>query len=249
MVGLLAWRLSEPVRRSDLIIAIGGGILGITAYNALFNTGQTLVSPSVAGFAVGIQPLFAALLAAIFLRERVSPRQWLGIAIGICGLLIIPYARSDADGSVIGVAIITAAAICSAASFVIQRPAIGRLRLFVLMLIVILSGAVALSRWLADGIDEAKHATPSAIWALGYLAFGAGFLGYLTWAHTLRIFGAAKAASYLFLMAPVAALLDTLITNAIPPIGVLMGGTIATFGVAVGTVRTRQSVLNRRASV
>jgi drug/metabolite transporter (DMT)-like permease len=74
-----------------------------------------------------------------------------------------------------------------------------------------------------------------AQFAVAYLALGAGFVGYLTWAQALNVFGAAKASSLLFLMAPTAMGLDLAITGAVPSITALIGGLIATLGVAIAT--------------
>lgn len=242
MLAVLLWNLPRSTNGRDLALAVAGGLVGIAGYNALLNTGQTLVSASVAGFIIGIQPLFAALLAGLFLRERVSRQQWLGIAISITGLIVILMARREVDGSAIGIALVTFAAVCSGGSFVIQRPAIGRLGLFVCMPIVVLSGTLALAPWIEEGVSSAFRASDLAKLALVYLALGAGFTGYLTWAHALHVFGAARASSFLFLMAPVAATMDAFITGAIPPLGVLIGGAVATTGVAVGTIRMRRNV-------
>jgi drug/metabolite transporter (DMT)-like permease len=49
------------------------GALGITGYNLLLNTGELTVSASVASFLINCMPVFAALLATIFLRQRLRP--------------------------------------------------------------------------------------------------------------------------------------------------------------------------------
>jgi drug/metabolite transporter (DMT)-like permease len=40
-------------------------------------------------------PLFATLLAALFLRERVGPARWIALAVGLCGVLIVARPGHD----------------------------------------------------------------------------------------------------------------------------------------------------------
>lgn len=234
---LLIFCLQDHMRPRDIAIAIATGLIGIAAYNVLLNVGQTSVSASVAGFIIGIQPLFAAILAALFLKELITVRQRIGIAVSTIGLVVILASRSNTSASAMGILLTIAAAICSGGSFVLQRSIIGRLGLFACVPMVVMSGTIALSPWLASATIAIYDASAPSLIALLYLALGAGFVGYLTWAHALHVFGAARASSFLFLMAPVAALLDWALTNRLPSMGVLAGGTLATIGVAIGTIQ------------
>ena len=49
-----------------------------------------------------LQPLFAALIAIVFLRERVTPRAWAGLAVGLAGvgLVIAPRVLASGPGAV-----------------------------------------------------------------------------------------------------------------------------------------------------
>jgi drug/metabolite transporter (DMT)-like permease len=48
---------------------------------------------SVSGLITAGQPLLTALMAAPLLGERVTGRQWLGIAVGFCGILLVLWPR------------------------------------------------------------------------------------------------------------------------------------------------------------
>jgi len=47
------------------------------------------LSAGVSGLLAALQPLLTALLAPYLLREPVSGRQWLGVAVGLCGVLLV----------------------------------------------------------------------------------------------------------------------------------------------------------------
>ncbi len=53
---------------------------------------------------VGLQPLITAVLAGVFLGERVLPRHWLGLAIGFVGVAIVVWPTMTAGVGAIGVA-------------------------------------------------------------------------------------------------------------------------------------------------
>lgn len=60
----------------------------LAACNLLFSTALAYV-PLVDATAVGFaSPLFTVALAAVWLRERVSPRRWIGVTVGLLGVLI-----------------------------------------------------------------------------------------------------------------------------------------------------------------
>jgi drug/metabolite transporter (DMT)-like permease len=55
------------------------------------------VSAGIAGLIAGLQPLITAALVGIALGETVTPRQWLGIALGLVGLVLVLWGRIAFD--------------------------------------------------------------------------------------------------------------------------------------------------------
>ena len=45
---------------------------------------------------VSVQPILTALMAVVFLKERISPRKWLGLFLGLCGVLLTVYGKLSA---------------------------------------------------------------------------------------------------------------------------------------------------------
>jgi drug/metabolite transporter (DMT)-like permease len=81
VTGRFPWRSHAPVLQAirSLLLA---------ASNLLFSTALAhlpLTDCTAIGFA---SPLFTVALAAVWLREHVGPRRWLGVAIGFVGVLI-----------------------------------------------------------------------------------------------------------------------------------------------------------------
>ncbi|GAA0786259.1 DMT family transporter [Roseibium denhamense] len=61
---------------------------------------------------VGLQPVLTALIAVLILREKISGRHWLSMAIGIAGLMLVLGPRMDLSGA--GITPVTIAAVVGA---------------------------------------------------------------------------------------------------------------------------------------
>jgi len=53
----------------------------------------------VSAIVVGLQPLLAAILAGVWLKEEITSRHWLGLIIGIVGVCMVLLPRLDLSGS------------------------------------------------------------------------------------------------------------------------------------------------------
>ncbi len=62
----------------------------------LFYASLPVLSLSVAAVAVYTNPIITALLSAVVIGERVSPRQWFGVLLGFAGVIAILKPGSDA---------------------------------------------------------------------------------------------------------------------------------------------------------
>ena len=61
------------------------GVLGIASYDALLNTADLTVAPGAAAFIMSTSPIFTAILATVFLREKLNPWGWLGSLFSLAG--------------------------------------------------------------------------------------------------------------------------------------------------------------------
>jgi drug/metabolite transporter (DMT)-like permease len=82
------WRQWARITRRELSIAVGAGaMLALHFWSWNASIAYTSVAASVV--LVNTQPVVVALLSTVWLRERPSRRQWLGIAIAMLGALIV----------------------------------------------------------------------------------------------------------------------------------------------------------------
>ena len=71
------------------------------------------MSAGLTSLLVGLQPLATAALAGVWLGERVSRRQWLGLALGLAGVALVVLGRihGGADGLAWAAVLVALAAI------------------------------------------------------------------------------------------------------------------------------------------
>lgn len=79
-----------PANRKQVAhLVVVGLLIQALQFSGLYTGLKLGVSAGVSALIVGTMPLFTALGASVFLDERVSARQWLGLAGGLCGVLLV----------------------------------------------------------------------------------------------------------------------------------------------------------------
>lgn len=236
---LWAHRARCPSRR-DLPRVVLCSLIGIALYNFLLGTGQRSVPPAEASFIIATQPIFAGITGALLLRECFGPRAWLGSAVALTGVALIrgvdPHSLGDSGGALL----VLAAAACSGTYFVLQRPIADRFGPLLSSAATITVAALLLLPWLPAGLGAMRQA-PGTAGAILFLALGPALIGYTCWMVALRAYGAAKAATLLFLIAPVATLMQAARDGVPPNAMTLIGGALALAGTALALARPKIS--------
>lgn len=230
-------RVGRPARRDLPLLALCA-LSGMTAYQVLLNAGEVTVPAATASLLVNVAPIFTALLAAALLGERLSAMGWCGVALGFGGAAVIALAAGGGLRLSGGALLVLGAAAAQATFFVSQKALLRRYgSLAVTAWAMGLGAAMALP--LAPGLAADVRAAPStALIAVGFLAFGASALGFLTWAYAVARIDVTAAAGTLYAVPPVAALVAWVALGEVPSRLTAVGGAIALAGVAL-TVRSR----------
>lgn len=84
--------------RALMHVAVAGLLVhGIYLGGVFWAIGQGL-SAGVTAIIVSIQPLLTAALAGVVLGERIRPRQWLGLLLGLAGVILVVSSRIGEGG-------------------------------------------------------------------------------------------------------------------------------------------------------
>ena len=111
-------------RSRDLPLIAGCGLAGMTGYQLLLNTGERVVPAGTASLLVATAPVYASLLAAGFLGERLGRRWWAGSGVALAGTAII--AASHGLGFGVAALVVLAAAVAQGIFHTAQKPLLAR---------------------------------------------------------------------------------------------------------------------------
>jgi terminal-alkyne amino-acid exporter len=239
-------RVGWPACRDLPLLALCA-LSGMTAYQVLLNAGEVTVPAATASLLVNVAPIFTALLAAGLLGERLNTMGWCGVALGFCGAALIAVAAGGGVRLSSGALLVLGAAAAQATFFVSQKALLRRYgSLAVTAWAMGLGAAMALP--LAPGLAADVGAAPTrALLAVGFLALGASALGFLTFAYAVARVDVTAAASTLYAVPPVAALVGWVALGEVPSPLTALGGAIALAGVAItARARSRGSRAPRR---
>ena len=189
---------------------------------------------------VGLQPILTAMAAGPLLGERLSSRQWLGIALGFGGVVLVVSGKwSGASTDPAGYAWLAFALFGITAGTLYQKRHCGA--------VPMLTGGVI--QYAAAGIVTAAATyatetmvvqwTPQFAFALGWLVLvlSLGAIGLLF--TMIRHGEASRVASLFFLTPPVTAVMAWLLFDESLPAVALAGLAVSAAGVALVTARPR----------
>jgi len=234
------------------VLLCGG--FAVPAYNlALYYAQQHGVPAPIASLTTTLLPLFVMVLAAAFLRERVTGRKMAGFAISVVGMGVIASARRGETGTVYAVLVALAAVAPLSWSLysVLSKPVAGRVPPLLWTYLAVTVGAVLLLPLLPGRAWEQWRALDAPGWlALAYLSFPCTVLGFALWTWLLRHLPASTLGLTVFLNPPLTAMSKLVLAAAVPSVFVfsvngqeLAGGLLALTGLAVavlGRARSRR---------
>ncbi len=85
------WRDARHIAVAGLLIQ--GGYLG-----GVFSAVHAGMSAGIVALIVGMQPLLTAAAAGRMLGERIAPRQWAGLALGLAGVTLVVWQKMSVQG-------------------------------------------------------------------------------------------------------------------------------------------------------
>lgn len=175
----------EPVAWRDRLSLFFAALLGIVLNQGSFILGVSMTSPIDASVVTTTAPIFAMIIAALYLREPITGMKIAGVAIGAVGALMLilssPAAASSGGGSVGGNLLCMFAQLSYATYFVVFKGLIGRYGPVTLMKWMFLFATLC---WLPFGAEDFVSTRWQAFgWRnfaeVGFIVLGATFLTYL----------------------------------------------------------------------
>ena len=193
----------QPIARADWPRLIACAFFGVAFNQLLFFKGLSLTSPIHASVLMLVTPILVLLGAAFALKEKVSSRRWLGIALGVSGaaLLVVSAAKADKSASVIGDVCVFLNAASYAVFLILAKPLLYRYSALTLTKYTFVLG---LPMVLPFGLPELTHVNwaemPVSVYAgIGFIVLFVTIVAYLLNAWTMQYVSPGTVGAYIYL--------------------------------------------------
>jgi drug/metabolite transporter (DMT)-like permease len=211
MLGLAALQKGqEPLSWRDLGCLIVIGIANNALYLGLGYVGLRTVSAGLGTLVVSANPVLTAVLAAMFLGERLTWQKLAGLALGVGGVGFIVAHRLSHGGSgdsAAGLLFTFGALLSIVGGTILYKKLAPKGSLLLGSALQNIAGGLVLIPF-AFWFESLSEIVPSwrLVASLGYLVVLGSIAGYLLWQHLIREMGATAASAYHFVMPPLGVL-------------------------------------------
>ncbi|MFA5595745.1 MAG: EamA family transporter [Trueperaceae bacterium] len=179
-------------RRSDLLAFVGFALVGVTLFFTALNMAIDAGGVSLAFILLYTAPAFVAVLAAIFLGEKLKPVNLVLIALAITGVTLV--ARSGGGGMEVGVAAIVwglVAGLSYSSYYLFGKWVLRRYQPATIYAVVLPVGALGLLPFVP--FDAVRLATPALWLDIALMAGLSTYLAYLVYYLGLKRVEASRA--------------------------------------------------------
>jgi drug/metabolite transporter (DMT)-like permease len=217
-----------------------GGALFLLGHGLLAWAQQDVPS-GISALLVGTIPLWFAILARIFLDERLGTRALVGLVLGFVGLFLLVDPSGEQGAEPIGaLAIVVGAFAWSAGSLWSQRSALPKDTLLAAAMGMLGGGTLlAIVSALRGEWNDATFST-DALLAIGYMVVVGSFIGFSAYVWLLKTVPASTVSTYAYVNPVIAVFLGWMFNDEVITARTVVAGLAIVVGVALMVSRSRE---------
>jgi drug/metabolite transporter (DMT)-like permease len=243
---VFAWVLVRRKEREPLGVRqwaaafVFGGALFLVGHGGLAWAQQEVPS-GIAALLVGTIPLWFAILAWIFLGERLGGRAFAGLVLGFAGLAVLVDPSGEEGAKPIGALVIVIGALGWAAGSVYsQRSALPKDTLLGAAMGMLAGGVLlALVSGARGELDDARF-TSDALLATAYLIVVGSLIGFSAYVWLLKTVPGSTVSTYAYVNPVIAVLLGWGFNDEVITGRTLLAGAAIVVGVALMVSRSKE---------
>lgn len=225
-------RMRLPDSR-DLPVIVLAGLLGISLYHVSLNFGEQTVPSAAAALLISASPVFTALLASRFLKERLTGWGWTGVLASFGGVALISLGHGEGLSFDPNALLILVAAMGTSLYMIVSKRPLRRYTGLEFTTYAIWAGTVPLLFFAPGLARQMPDALPQATAAAIFLGIFPGAISYVLWSQALSKMPASSLAVFLNFQPVNAAIIAWLWLNEVPSVLTFVGGAISVAGVVI----------------
>jgi drug/metabolite transporter (DMT)-like permease len=200
-----------PIRRADLLLFLAAGLTGYTLYQLGFVLGLDNTSPFSSSLLIAMVPFFTMVFLAA--RGEHPPRHaWIGLAVGLVGVVIFLTDKLGSPGSLVGDALSLGAAVSFAVYGLVNRPLVRAYPPEAYTAYALLAGTIPLLI-ISTPSALAQNWGAISLWGwvgIIYMVVLPVYVAYMLWNWAIARRGAAAATSFSLLVPILSGILSAL---------------------------------------
>ena len=239
------WLMSAkcfPIRieREDMKYFFIIGFLGYFVTIQSIQLGILLTGSSMASLINALTPVAVTILAALILKERITPVKILCLVLALAGTFVITSGAST-QGELLGVLAVLTGVISFGTASVLMRKVTAKYPPVVVTTVsMTLSLIFNIPVAVASALTQPVHPNAAGIIALLYLGFVGSGLGQVTWTRALSILPASTCSLFYPLQPLFSALLGALLLHETFKPAFFAGLVLISLDVVLNTLETRR---------
>lgn len=229
--------------KTDFLRILLLGWVGITIYHTGLTFGVQTITAGTASMIVGSAPIFTAIIAVLFLNERLKLFGWVGLGVGFIGIILVTLGSDGFSFALSkGALYMLIATIATSIFFVFQKPLLTRYRPIELTAYFTWAGTLPMLLFVPGLMDNVQEATLEANVAAIFVGVFPAAIAYATWAIALSLGNASSVASMMYIEPAIAIIIAWFWLNEWPSTVSLIGGAIALSSVFIVNAVGRSSI-------
>lgn len=233
----------------DLVKTIIMGLLVFSLGHRLQVIGNNLGGAGNSAVIMAMEPLLASVAAAIFLRESIPQKRWIGFALGMIGVAVLNGVwRKDFQWTGLGAsALFISSLACEIAYSIIGKPVVSRSNPGKVLCIALLSGLIfnLIFEW--KNLVSLPPNLPLKVWAIFfYLSIFCTLLGYWVWLNAIRVIDVNLAALSIFIQPIAGVPMAAIFLGEKIHTGQILGGLIIGAGLIIGFSNSNKNSSNNK---
>ena len=229
LVILAVKRIGFPKWKDVPKFLLAGGI-GFAFYVTAFNKSVETINGATCSVISQFIPILTAVCSSVFLREKISVRGWLCIAMAFAGILVLAL-WNGALSIKPGILWMLLAAVALSIYNLLQRMFVRDYTPFQVTAYCIFGGTLFLLLFLPGAVPEMKTASLVSWGAILYLGILGGALGYVFWAKAFSLADrTSDVSNFMFAMPLLTSLIGFLVKGEVPGVETVIGGILIVGG-------------------